>query len=478
VLDLLTTLVDVAAGRCEYADARHVDSRNEWVRMRNGAMDRFDRDDSEGVGIRVRRGGAWGFAATADTARPDLDAALARALAVLDAQPTTGGAALAPEAPVTGVHESRFEIHPFDVSLADKLEILAGADAALRAQPGVSVSVSELFAFDTRISFASSEGARASQHLVECGGGISATATGELEAQVRSYPGSHGGGVAQAGFEYARGLDLAAHAPRVAEEAVALLTAPACPSEPTDLVLAGEQLAIQIHESVGHAVELDRVLGREASYAGVSFVGADAIGSLRYGSEHMNVTADATAAGGIGSFRFDDEGVAGQKVPIVRDGVLVGFLSSRETAAEIGLARSGGAMRADGYARQPLVRMTNVSLDPGVAGTVGDLLADTEDGVYLDTNRSWSIDSRRLNFRFEGEAAYEIRGGVLGRLLRNPSYGGRTPEFWARLDAVCSPAEWQLYSVLNCGKGEPGQIARVSHGSAPARFRGVTVGGA
>jgi len=293
---------------------------------------------------------------------------------------------------------------------------------------------------------------------------------------VRSYPASHGGHVAQAGYEHFLSLDLAGHAPRLAEEAQELLSAPACPHGRTTLILAGEQLGLQIHESIGHAVELDRVLGREASYAGTSFMPADGIGALRYGSEHMNVTANATDPGGLGSFRWDDEGVEGRAVPIVREGLLVGFLSSRETAAEIGLERSAGCMRAEGFARQPIVRMTNVNLEPGEAGTLDDLIADTQDGLLIETNRSWSIDDRRLQFRFEGEAAWEIKGGELGRLLRNPSYAGVTPEFWGGCDAICSASERRLVSLLDCGKGEPGQMMRVSHGSAPARFRGVEVG--
>jgi TldD protein len=227
---------------------------------------------------------------------------------------------------------------------------------------------------------------------------------------------------------------------------------------------------------VGHAVELDRILGLEASYAGTSFLPAAALGSFRYGSSLMNVTADATVAGGLGTFRWDDEGVEARAVPIVREGVLRGFLSGRESAAEIGLERSGGCMRAQGFARQPIVRMTNVNLEPGEAGTLDDLIADTDRGVYMETNRSWSIDQQRLGFQFATEAAWEIRGGERGRLLRNPSYAGITPEFWARLDAVCSPAEWRLWGVLNCGKGEPGQSMHVSHGVAPARFRDVQVG--
>src|SRR5204863_2545190 len=206
--------------------------------------------------------------------------------------------------------------------------------------------------------------------------------------------------------------------------------------EVTTIVLNGAQVALQVHESVGHAGELDRVLGREAWYAGTSFVSASDLGSLRYGSPAMNVTADATVTDGLGTFGWDDEGVAGHAVPIVREGVLRGFLSSRETAAEIGLERSGGCMRGEGFARQPIIRMTNVNLAPGNAGTLDDLIADTDEGVYMETNRSWSIDNRRLHFQFAPEAAGQIRGGERTRLLRKPSYAGITPEYWDRPDAV------------------------------------------
>ena len=241
-------------------------------------------------------------------------------------------------------------------------------------------------------------------------------------------------------------------------------------------MLAGEQLGLQVHESVGHAVELDRVLGREASYAGTSFVPADAIGSLRFGSEHVNVTADATTPGGLGSFRWDDEGVEGRPVPIIRDGVLAGFLSSRETASEIGLERSGGCMRAEGFARQPIVRMTNVNLEPGDAGTLDDLIADTDDGL-LDRDEPLVVDRQPA-------APLPVRGrggmGDQGRRARPPpaqsELSGMTPEFWGSCDAVCSPEAWELISLLDCGKGEPGQVMRVSHGAAPARFRDVEVG--
>jgi TldD protein len=469
--------MDSARRRADYADARFVRTRSEHLSTRNGALDALDSYESEGVGVRVRVGGAWGFAAVRGSARRDAESALVRALEVARAQPALRPAVpLAPEPPAEGAWESAAGGDPFEVSLEDKLAVLLAADSGLRTDPGVALALASYQAVRVDKAFASTEGALCEQQLTECGGGVAAVAVSGDESQVRSYPASHGGHVAQGGYEHFTALDLPGEAPRVAAEAVALLAAPACPPGRTTLVLAGEQLGLQVHESVGHAVELDRVLGREASYAGTSFVPADGIGSLRFGSELVNVTADATNPGGLGSYRWDDEGVEGRPVPIVREGVLAGFLSSRETAAEIGLERSGGCMRAEGFARQPIVRMTNVNLEPGTAGTLEELIADTGDGLLIDTNRSWSIDNRRLHFQFEGEAAWEIRDGRRGGLLRNPSYAGLTPEFWASCDAVCSASEWGLISLLDCGKGEPGQLMRVSHGSAPARFRDVAVG--
>ena len=436
--DLLADLIDSARARAGYADARFVRSRVERLSTRNGTLDQLDSRESEGIGVRVRVGGAWGFAAVRGTDRRDAEAALSRALAIAEAQPAVPEATpLAPEPPAQGEWSNAVARDPFSVPLEEKLAILLAADTGLRTEPGVNLTLARFSAFQTDKIFASTEGALCEQRITECGGGIAAVAV-DGESQIRSYPASHGGHVAQAGYEHFLALELPGHAPRVASEAVALLRAPACPPGRKTLILAGEQLGLQVHESVGHAVELDRVLGREASYAGTSFVPADGIGSLRFGSEHVSVTADATNPGGLGSFRWDDEGVEGRPVPIIRDGVLAGFLSSRETAAEIGLERSGGCMRAEGFDRQPIVRMTNVNLEPGEAGTLDDLIADTGDGLLIETNRSWSIDNRRLHFQFEGEAAWEITGGERGRLLRNPSYAGVTPEFWGSCDAVCS----------------------------------------
>jgi TldD protein len=471
----LAELMSVAEGRCSYAEARHVARSSEELSVRNGRVEEASLDTSEGVGVRVRVGGAWGFAATRDLSAGGLEAALARALAIAEAQPAAGDRPRTAEAPAAGHWSGPCERDPFGVSLEEKLGLLAEAERALHGDPRLVRT--EAVARSTRRTqaFASTEGAACTQEHVTCGGGLAVAAVEGSELQVRSYPSAHGGQVAQAGWEHLVALDLVGNAPRVAAEAVELLTAPACPAGRFTVVLGSEQLALQIHESIGHALELDRILLGEAAYAGTSWV-EDPRGPLRYGSEHLTIAADATLPGGLGTFGWDDEGTPARRTTLVERGDLRGTLSDRESAAAIGLERSAGCARAEGFDRQPIVRMTNVSIAPGEAGTLEDLLADTGEGLFLETNRSWSIDDRRLHFQFATETAREIRGGRLGRLLRNPVYSGVTPRFWASLDAVCSAPAWELHGVTNCGKGEPGQMMAVSHGAAPARFRDVAVG--
>jgi len=477
VLDLLRETVDRAAGHCAYAEARHVHTREEHLAVHDELVDAADAAENEGIGVRVLVGGAWGFAATRDITSAGAEAALRRALAVAAAQPAAGARPLAPVAPQTGHWEGACEVDPFALALEERLAHLFAAVAAMRGDPRVVRAEASAAMRRTSKALATSDGTAVTQVLTECGAGIAATAVGDGELQVRTYPCSHGGTVAAAGWEQVVGLDLAAHAPRVAAEAIELLTAPVVPEGRSTLVLHGEQLALQLHESIGHALELDRMLLGEASYAGTSWVtAADIAPGLRYGSEQLDVTADATLPGGLGSFGWDDEGVPATRTPLIEAGMLRATLSDRQSAAAIGLDRSGGCARAEGFARQPIVRMTNVSIEPGAAGSLADLIADTDDGLYLESNRSWSIDDRRWQFQFATEVAREIRGGELGRLYRNPSYAGITPEFWASLDAVCGPQEWRLWGLTNCGKGEPGQLMAVSHGTSPARFRDVQVG--
>jgi TldD protein len=304
---------------------------------------------------------------------------------------------------------------------------------------------------------------------------MSATAVGERETQRRSYPGIRGQ-YGTRGWELVRELDLPGNAARIAEEARALLTADQCPSlDATDLILGSEQMALQIHESVGHATELDRILGWEAAFAGTSWLDLKQLGSLRFGSELMNITADATLPGALGSFGYDDEGTPAHPVDIVKEGIWVGTLSGRDSAALAGIDRSGGAVRADGFDRIPMVRMTNVGLLPG-EHTLEEIVAATDGGILMDTNRSWSIDDKRLNFQFGCEIGWEVKGGKRTRLLKNPTYTAISPRFWGSMDMLGNRDEWTFWGTPNCGKGQPQQIGHTGHPAVPARFRGIRVG--
>ncbi len=478
MLDLLTDLIDDAAGRASYAEARRVHTRHEEVSVLDDRCEDVSAGESEGIGVRVAVDGGWGFAATRDVTASGARRALERALEIAAAAPKGVPRPLAPLAPdpAGGHWESRWERDPFGLSPQARLELLVAATRAMGDDARVVRRWGGLLARRVTTAFASTDGVAHTQTMTECGAGLQAIAVADGELVVRSYPTAHGGAIAQAGFEHVDALALLTHAPRLAEEALALLAAPVCPQEITTLVLHGEQVALQVHESIGHALELDRILLGEASYAGTSWVGAGDLGSLRYGSEALSVTADATVPGGLGTFGWDDEGVPAARTPLIVDGVLQAALSDRQSAAEIGLDASGGCARADGFARQPIVRMTNVNLEPGEGGTLEDLIAGTERGIYMETNRSWSIDDRRLQFQFGCELGREIVDGELRGLVRNPSYAGVTPQFWGSLDAVGSAASWTLWGLTNCGKGEPGQVMAVSHGAAPARFRDVQVG--
>ncbi len=456
-----------------YADARVVVRRSQVVGTRNQRVERLDDSETEGIGVRVLVGGAWGFACDRRLSEEGASAAARKACAFAEAAPGGHRRDLAPVEPAKGVFRTQVEKDPFEVSLADKIALCLRAEGAL-AHDDVQVTSAAVRAQREHKVFVSSEGAATEHELVECGGGIDALASRDGVTQIRSYPSAHGGSSAQAGWEYVESLGLEREAPRVAEQAAALLQAPPCPSQLTTVVLDAEQVQLQVHESVGHPTELDRVYGTEAAYAGTSFLRPGDLGSLRYGSEHMNVTADSTTPGGLGTFGFDDEGVPAGREPIVAEGVLSGFLTSRETAAKIG-SGSGGSMRADTWSRMPLVRMTNLHLEPG-QGSLEELISGVDEGVFLQTNKSWSIDDKRLNFQFGTQIAWEIKDGQLGRMLRDVTYTGQTPVFWGSLDGVAGPEEWLLHGLTNCGKGQPGQHAHVSHGASPARFRDVQVG--
>jgi TldD protein len=473
-------LIDLALSEARksgasYADARIVNLKNENITVRRGTVGSVSFSESRGIGVRAIVDGAWGFAST-----PELDeeavrrtAIVASSIAKASARCKGNGVVLSEERPVRDSYKTPVKVDPFTVKLEDKIELLLSADRLLGTNPKVRIPTSFLAFKKEEKVFGSTEGAFIEQQLVESGGGISALAVGPGEVQSRSYPNGRSGGHRTAGYEYIESLDLLDHAERISNEAVELLEAPQCPSGTTDLLLHGSCLALQIHESVGHPVELDRVLGSEVSMAGGSFATTDMLGALKYGSDMVNLTADATLPQGLGTFGYDDEGVPGKRTPVVRDGLFVGYLSSRETAPAIGQTSSGAA-RATSWNKIPLVRMTNVNLEPGDV-TKDEIIRSTKDGILMEGMGSGSIDDMRTNFQFGPECAWEVKDGSIGRMLKNPTYTAKTLDFWRCCDAIAGD-DWQIWGIPSCGKGQPGQLAHVGHGASTARFSGVKVG--
>ena len=459
-----------------YADVRVDDRVQQDIVVKNGQLAAVADDASEGFGVRVLVDGAWGFAGSDRLDKNEVEEVVARAIRIAKASARVKSKPVELGPPVTsrGQYKTPIERDPFNLPLSEKVDLLLRADQAMGSVKGVTIREGSMEFIRHKKLFASTEGALTEQELYEAGAGIEATATTQDDVQNRSYPNSFGRHQGAGGFEFITGLELDKHGQRIGEEAVALLSAPQCPSGTKTLILGASQVGLQIHESCGHPTELDRVFGMEAAYAGTSFMTPEKLNHLHYGSPKVTITADALTPTGLGTFGWDDEGVPAQRSYLVKDGLFVGYLTSRETASVLG-QQSNGTMRADGWNRIPLIRMTNVNLEPGDS-SLDEMIADTKDGVYMETNRSWSIDDKRLNFQFGTQYAFEIVNGKRGRLLKNATYAGITPEFWNSCDAVGGRSEWRVWGIANCGKGQPPQVAHVAHGAAPARFQNIRIG--
>ena len=461
-----------------YADVRVMEGRERLLTTKNGRPGHLSMAESIGLGIRVIAGGAWGFAATDNLTKSAIEAAANRAIAIARASALAKktDVVLAPVEKHQATWVAPCAIDPFSISVEEQLGRLLAIDEELRHNPGVTLAQASASFSQFREVFASSIGSVIDQTRTVTGVGYEVHTFKDGDIQKRSYPCSYGQ-YQQKGYELLDELNLLENAPRIAEEAVALHSADQCPEGEFDLILEGSQLALQIHESVGHPIELDRVLGTEANYAGMSFLTLDQLNKLRYGSDIVNVVCDAREqhGPGLGTFAFDDEGVMAQGVDIIRDGIFRGYMTSRETAAAVGDTHSNGTMRADSWAHLPLIRMTNVSLLPGEK-TLEELFGETSHAIYMDTNKSWSIDDKRYNFQFGAEIAWEIRDGKRVRMLKNPTYSGISTEFWNACAAISNRDNWVLWGVPNCGKGQPEQIMGTGHGASPARFRNVKIG--
>ncbi len=479
--EIVLNALDAASGASgvTYADARVVEARERSLATKNGRASQVSTSETLGVGIRVLAGGCWGFSATDDLSAEGVRRAAAEAVAIAEAsgRARAGEVVLAPESAWRAEWVSPCRIDPFSLSVEAQLGLLLAVDETLRREPGVTLAEGSLSMRRERQIFASSAGSLIDQTRTFTGAGFEAYSFRDGDIQKRSYPNSFGGQHQLKGWELVEELDLPGHAPRVASEAVALHSAGSCPEGEFDLILDSSQLALQIHESIGHPIELDRVLGSEANYAGMSFLTLDQLGRLQYGSPIVNAVCDARLehGPGLGTFAFDDEGVEAQRIDVIREGRFTGYMTSRETAAAIGQQRSNGTMRATSWSRLPLIRMTNVSLLAG-AQSIEEVFGGVKRAIYMETNRSWSIDDKRYQFQFGCEAGWEIEDGKRKRMLKNPTYSGITTEFWNSCQAIAGREHWTLWGVPNCGKGQPEQVIGTGHGASPARFAKIKIG--
>ena len=469
-------LNEVKRKGASYADVHVVRTEDENLTLTNAVPELIEKSYDFGFGVRVIAEGAWGFASSADLNEKEvirisrLAVEIARASARLKKEPV----ALSPLGRIVRNYKSPFEIDPFAIRLKEKIEYLAHLCNLMSKQEGIATNEANMSFRRMWQYFASSEGSRIEQEILQTGAGIYCSATkGHRARAKRSYPSSSGQYECR-GYELIPELKFEENAPIIAEQAVALLSAKECPSGIKDIVLDGSHVSLQIHESIGHPLELDRVFGSERDFSGVSFATVDKLGKLKYASEIVNVTTDATTPFGLGTFGYDDEGVPAQKVDLIKNGVLVGYLSSRETAARIGRGSSGAA-RADGWGNVPIVRMTNTNLLPGDK-TFDELIAGIDDGLYMETTASWSIDNYRENFQMGCEIGWEIKNGKLGEMIKNPTYSGNSVSFWNFCDGIANKDFWRVWGTPNCGKGQPAQNGRVGQGASPTRFRQVKVG--
>jgi TldD protein len=460
-----------------YVDVRIGEIFDENLTVRKGIPEEVTLLHSKGMGIRVIANGAWGFAGSVDLTDEGIIETAQKAVSIASASSKLKrkNVKLTPPKPRKDKYFTPMKRDPFEVPLEEKMDILLSAERALAEQSPLIKSSSAFFrAFRENKIFVDSEGTEITQQITWCGGGILCVAVRNGEVQRRSYPGSFRGNYNTGGYEFFESLALVEHAKETGLQAVKLLDAERCPSGNIDLIIGGEQLGLQIHESCGHPTELDRALGMEADYAGTSFLTPDKLGKFVYGSKNVNIVADATVPGGLGTFGYDDEGTPAKQVFLIKEGSFVGYQTSRETAVELGLDESSGSMRADSPLAIPLIRMTNINLLPN-DWKADEIIEDTKHGVLMQTNKSWSIDDKRLNFQFGTEIGWEIKNGNKEKIVKNPTYTGITPKFWRSCDAI-SKDDWMMWGTPTCGKGVPSQVMYVGHGCSTARFRNVRIG--
>ncbi|WP_433192123.1 TldD/PmbA family protein [Nocardia sp. CA-107356] len=483
----LHTLADAALSAARAAGAQHADLRvhrlvTQSIRLRDGRVEAITNATDLGFAVRVIVDGTWGFAShaalTADTAVEVARRAVtvATTLRALNRERVE----LADEPRYDNVHwVSAYDVDPFAVPTADKVALLQDYAGRLSAADGVDHVTASVLQVKEQAFYADTAGSAITQQRVRLHPqleAITVNSTAGVFETMRTLAAPAG-----RGWEYVTGADgiwdWNEELARIPEWLAEKVTAPSVEAGRTDLVIDPTNLWLTIHESIGHATEYDRAIGYESAYAGTSFATPDKLGALRYGTRIMHVTGDRTEVHGLASVGYDDEGVAGQRWDLVRDGVLVGYQLDRVFAPRLGLERSNGCSYADSPHHVPIQRMANVSLqpDPENDTSTAELISRVDNGIYIVGDKSWSIDMQRYNFQFTGQRFFRIRDGKLDGQLRDVAYQATTTDFWGAMEALGGRSTWRLGGAFNCGKAQPGQVAAVSHGCPSILVRGINV---
>jgi len=459
-----------------YADFRQENITEQGVTISDGKPELVNRTYSRGFAVRVIADGAWGFSADSIVSEKSIKTATAQAVQIAKASAMINKSSieLSDRPVVEDTYVTPIEKDPFAVSLSEKVERLSELEKLLRIDPQIS-STSTFVTFSrTQKFFASLDGSRITQDIYQSGCGASCgVVKSHRERTERSYP-TPGGQWICGGYEVLDQFDFENGLPRIANETIALLSARECPQKEMDLVLSSDLASLQIHESVGHALELDRVFGYERNFSGVSFATPDKLNNLQYASDIVTFSCDSSYPGGLATYGYDDDGVKTEPTILIDKGLLVNYLSDRETSSRIG-KKSTACCRAAGWSNVPIVRIPNILLSAGDK-SLDAMISEIDEGIFISSPNSWSIDDNREGFRLGGEIGWEIKNGKLGDLVKSPAYSGRTVDFWNSCDAIGNQDTWTLWGTPNCGKGQPGQNARTAQGTSPCRFRKVKIG--
>ena len=455
-----------------YADVRFTNSDNQQIYFEKGKLKHFGSNlNSLALGIRVLADGCWGFAGTTILTETSIDKTIKRAIS----NAKTGGkfrkepASFKKLKPIQDSYSFKPIEDPF--LMDDKYKIDFHEKIAQKLVGNKKIVYSNVYSkfYRQYKIFANTEGTFVDSLVYDTMPMMYVLASNGEESMCRTYPGHMNG--RRGGFEIVRNLKMAENTDKIIEEAIELLDAPRIKEERADIIIGGGHLALQLHESAGHATEVDRIFGKEISYAGKTFINPAMLRNFRYASDIVTIYSDSTNESGMGYHIVDDEGTPGTTIDIVKNGILVNQQTSQESALLLGVQPSSNMLAS--YADDiPLIRMTNFCLAPG-KGSLEDLIKSTENGYFIDFTKTWSIDDNRNNFQFTTEIGWKIKNGELKHIVKEPTYFGITPEFWAACNGICGEEEWEFHGTFHCGKGEPGQSMHLSHGLAPARFKNV-----